>query len=118
MTGDVCGWDVTCCWLATIHAMTMLPVAEARDHLSRLVDQAETLHERVEISRNGRRAAVLLGADDFDSIMETLAIIADAALVQEVRDGLGDLAVGRGIGQEELARMLAAAGVLPDAIGE
>ncbi|MDR1293781.1 MAG: type II toxin-antitoxin system Phd/YefM family antitoxin [Bifidobacteriaceae bacterium] len=93
--------------------MTMLPVAEARDHLSRLVGQAESLHERVEISRNGRRAAVLLGADDFDSIMETLAIAADSALVQQVRDGVEDLAAGRGLGQEELTQMLGFAGVLP-----
>jgi prevent-host-death family protein len=98
--------------------MTMLPVAEARDHLSKLVDQAETLHERVEISRNGRRAAVLLGADDFDSLMETLAITADSALVRQVREGLEDLAAGRGIGQEELARMLTDAGVAPGAVEE
>ncbi|MDR1077395.1 MAG: type II toxin-antitoxin system Phd/YefM family antitoxin [Propionibacteriaceae bacterium] len=96
--------------------MTMLPVAEARDHLSRLVDQAETLHERVEISRNGRRAAVLLGADDFDSIMETLAITADTVLVQEIKDGIADLAAGRGVSQDELTEMLVTAGVLPGVV--
>ncbi|MDR1214334.1 MAG: YibE/F family protein [Propionibacteriaceae bacterium] len=44
-----------------------------------------------------------------------LTINADSVLAQEIRDGLADLAAGRGLSQEELTEMLTAAGVLPGA---
>lgn len=65
--------------------MSTLPLAEVRANLSKLVDEAVRTHERIEVTRQGRRAAVILSADDFDSIMETLAILSDQDLMREVR---------------------------------
>jgi antitoxin YefM len=42
-------------------------------------------HQRVEVTRQGRRAAVILSAEDYDSIMETLAILSDSDLMRDVR---------------------------------
>jgi antitoxin YefM len=39
-----------------------------------LIDEATTTHERFEITRNGRRAAVLLSADDYDTLQDTIAL--------------------------------------------
>ena len=51
------------------------PLAEVRANLSKLeLDEAVRTHQRIEVTRKGRRAAVILSADDYDSIMETLAI--------------------------------------------
>lgn len=75
--------------------MTTLPLAEVRAHLSRLVDDAQRTHQRVEVTKNGRRAAVLLSADDYDSIMETLAILGDAEAMAEIRQADADIAAGR-----------------------
>lgn len=66
--------------------MTTVPLAEARANLSKLVDEAVRTHERVEVTKNGRRAAVILGADDYDSLMETLDILSDAATMADVRE--------------------------------
>jgi prevent-host-death family protein len=44
-----------------------------------------TTHERVEVMKNGRRAAVILSADDYDSLMETLDILSDAEAMVEIR---------------------------------
>jgi prevent-host-death family protein len=44
--------------------MNTLPIADARAQLSKLVDEARTTHERIEITKNGHRATVLIGADD------------------------------------------------------
>jgi len=49
--------------------MTALSVAEAQANFSRLVESAMTTHERFEVTRNGSRAAVLLGADDYDALV-------------------------------------------------
>ncbi|MSZ29808.1 MAG: type II toxin-antitoxin system prevent-host-death family antitoxin, partial [Actinobacteria bacterium] len=38
--------------------MTTIPIATARANLSQLVEDASSTHERIEITKNGRRAAV------------------------------------------------------------
>lgn len=58
--------------------MTTIPIATARANLSQLVEDASSTHERIEITKNGRRAAVLLAADDYDSMVETIAVLYDA----------------------------------------
>jgi len=68
--------------------MMTLSVAEARATFSKLVESASSTHERFEVTRNGTRAAVLLGADDFDALVETVAILGDADLVATIADGL------------------------------
>lgn len=89
--------------------MTMVPLAEARAQLSRIVDEAVRSHERVEISRNGVRAAVILGADDYDSLMETLDILADADLVKELRAAIGQIEAGEALTTAEVLEDLPAA---------
>ena len=90
--------------------MTTLPVAEARANFSKLVDAASTTHERFEITRNGARAAVLLGADDYDGLMETLEILSDPELMAEIREADRDIAEGRVRGLDEVVAELRATG--------
>lgn len=52
--------------------MTTVPLSEAKDKLSGLVDEAQTTHEIITITRHGRPAAVLMAADDLESLHETL----------------------------------------------
>lgn len=70
--------------------MTVLPLAEVRANLSRIVDEAMTTHERTEITRNGVRAAVVLSAADYDAIVETLDVLGDAALLRDIRTSLAE----------------------------
>lgn len=75
--------------------MTTVPLAVARAQLSKLVDDAVRTHERVEVTKNGRRAAVIMSADDYDSLMETLDILSDAEAMAEIRQADADVAAGR-----------------------
>jgi len=43
-----------------------------RDKLSGLIDEAESTHELITITRHGRPVAVLMAADDLESLHETL----------------------------------------------
>lgn len=92
--------------------MTLVPLAEARANLSKLVDEAMTTHERIEVSKNGRRAAVILGADDYDSLLETLDILSDRDLMDSVRQGQADAARGEVHALEEVTNAMRAAGRL------
>jgi prevent-host-death family protein len=75
-----------------------------------VVDAASTTHERFEITRNGSRVAVLLGADDYDGLMETLEILSDPVLMAEIRQADDDISAGRGRPLDEVLAELRAAG--------
>jgi prevent-host-death family protein len=90
--------------------MTVLPVADARSQLSKLIDQAASTHERFEITRNGRRTAVLLSADDYDAMQETIAVLSDAALLSAHREGEAAIASGDYLDADQLAHAMRDAG--------
>jgi antitoxin YefM len=98
---------------ARIMYMSTLPLAEVRANLSKLVDEAVRTHERIEVTKQGRRAAVILSADDFDSIMETLAILGDQELMREVRAAEAEAEDGEIYTLDEVTEEMRAAGRLP-----
>lgn len=90
--------------------MTTLPVADARANFSRIVESASTTHERFDVTRNGSRVAVLLGADDYDGLMETIAILSDSDALAAVGQGMSDLAAGRAYDSDDVRAGMRAAG--------
>jgi prevent-host-death family protein len=93
--------------------MTTIPLADARARLSQIVDDAVRTHERVEITRNGSRAVVMLSADDYDVLLETLDVLADAQLVQEIRDAIGQVEAGESYALEDVAEEMRGSGRSP-----
>jgi len=94
--------------------MTTVPLAEARAQLSKLVDDAVRTHERIEVTKNGRRAAVIMSADDYDSLMETLDILSDAEAMSEIRQADADVAAGRVSTLDEVVAEMRSLGRLPE----
>ncbi len=74
--------------------MKTLPLSEVKTKLSSLIDEVRDRDEEVTITRNGRPVAVLVSADEFDSWKETISIRADAAFMEEIRQGLAALEAG------------------------
>jgi prevent-host-death family protein len=95
--------------------MTTLPVAEARAQLSRIVEQATSTHERFEITRSGQRVAVLLGADDYDALRETIAVLGDTELLHDHAEGIAALGSGDSLDAAGLAGVMRSAGRLSPA---
>ncbi|WP_216698876.1 type II toxin-antitoxin system Phd/YefM family antitoxin [Arthrobacter sp. H20] len=93
--------------------MTTMPVADARAQLSRLIDEAEATHQRFEITRNGRRAAVLLSSDDYDTLQETISVLSDAALLSAHREGVAAIDSGDHLDVDQLTRVMLSAGRQP-----
>lgn len=90
--------------------MTTLPVADVRANFSKIVEAAAVTHERFDVTRNGSRVAVLLGADDYDGLVETIAVLSDGPLLGDIREGLADLAAGRTSDSDEMREAMRAAG--------
>jgi antitoxin YefM len=68
--------------------MRTLPLSEVKAKLSGLVEAVERRDEEVMITRNGRPAAVIVSADEYESWKETREIMADKAFMREIRTGL------------------------------
>ena len=90
--------------------MTTLSLADARANLSKLIESAVTTHERFEVTRNGDRVAVLLSADDYDSLLETVDILARPDEVAALMRGLADLDEGEVSSVDEVRAALVARG--------
>ena len=98
---------------ARILYMATLPLAEVRANLSKIVDEAVRTHQRTEVTRQGRRAAVILSADDYDSIMETLEILSDQDLLLEIREAEAVADAGETYTLDEVTNDMRSLGRLP-----
>ena len=76
--------------------MRILPLAEAKAKLSQLVADVANTDEEVTITKNGRATAVLVSYEEFESWQETLAVLSDRELVEEIRTGMQQLKQERG----------------------
>jgi antitoxin YefM len=82
--------------------MRTAPLTEAKDKLSALVDEADSTHEIIQITRHGRVAAVIMSADDLDSLNETLHALRTPGVADELAQADADYAAGSTVSGEEL----------------
>lgn len=62
-----------------------VPLADAKNRLSEVVERLERDHGRVVITKHGRPAAVMLSVEDLESLEETLEILSDPSLMRSIR---------------------------------
>lgn len=84
--------------------MKTVPLTEAKEKLSALVDEADATHEIIQITRHGRVAAVIMSADDLDSLNETLHALRTPGVVDELAQADADYAAGNTVSGEDLRR--------------
>lgn len=82
--------------------MRTLPISKVKDKLNELVDAASVTHEQVTITKNGSPAAVLVGADEWESIQETLFWLSQPGIRDTVAEADADIAAGRTAGEEQI----------------
>jgi len=71
--------------------MKTLSLSEAKMKFSSLIDTVQRTEEEVLITKNGRPAAVLVSPEEFESWKETISILSDEALMEEIRKGIAGL---------------------------
>lgn len=67
--------------------MTTLSASEARANLYRLIDETAASHEPVLITGK-RHSAVLVSADDWSSLQETIYLLSIPGMRESIRDGM------------------------------
>jgi antitoxin YefM len=92
--------------LVILLTMTILPLGEAKAHLSELVGRVHDHHERVTVTVHGRPSAVLVAVEDLEQLEETLAILRDAETMRHLAESDAELARGEAVPAEELAEAM------------
>jgi antitoxin YefM len=83
-----------------------MSLAEAKAHLSEVVNRVSTQHERVTVTVHGRASAVLLAPEDLERLEETIAVLADSGLLRQMAESDADLASGQVETADELAQAM------------
>jgi len=82
----------------------IVPFTEARSGLTELLDEIERVHEHVVITRNGRPSAVMMAPDEYDSLIETLEVLADHEAIADLAASQDDVDAGRVFDLEDVKR--------------
>lgn len=82
--------------------MRTVPLGEAKDKLSGLVDEAASTHEIITITKHGRPAAVLMAVDDLESLHETLYWLSQPGIRESVVEAEREHAAGLTTSGQEL----------------
>src|SRR5664279_204772 len=81
-------------------------LSDLKSHLSEYADRAELEHEQFTITRNGRPAVVMVSADEWESLQETLFWLSQPGIHQSLTEAEDDIAAGRVHTETEVRRSL------------
>ena len=84
--------------------MRTVPLTEAKDKLSALVEEVDATHEIIQITRHGRVAAVIMSADDLESLNETLHALRTPGVADELAQADADYAAGNTVSGDDIRR--------------
>ena len=82
--------------------MQTLPISKVKDRLNELVDAASVTHEQITITKNGSPAAVLIGADEWESLQETLFWLSQPGTKASVDEARAEVDAGEGLSEEQM----------------
>lgn len=71
-------------------------ISEIREQITRLPEQFDQDPTTVAVTRHGKPVMAILPWELYESIMETLEVMSDAELMDAFREGVKELAEGKG----------------------
>jgi len=86
--------------------MRTMPLSEVKDKLSGLVDEAESTHEIITITKHGRPAAVLMAAEELEWLRETIYWLSKPGVRELIDEADRAIATGDTMGSDDLRRQL------------
>ncbi len=73
----------------------IMSLKQAQSRFSSLVDNAHRLSERVIVTKNGTPKAVVMGAEEFESWVETLEPLSNPKAINSLEQGLKEAKAGK-----------------------
>jgi antitoxin YefM len=86
--------------------MKTLTVTEVKARLNELVDDAESTHEQIVITKHGRPAAVIVAAEDLESLQETVYWLSQPGFRESIAEAEADIEAGNTVSSDELRNRL------------
>ena len=83
-----------------------ITLKELRPALPKVVNAIDSKMDRYVVTRHGKSVIVMLNIEDYESLMETLDILADPGAKKGIRQGVRDAGQGRVRSWKEIKRSL------------
>ena len=77
-----------------LRTQTTSPLSDARERLSEVIDDVATTGADLVITKHGRPMAVVIGYDEYESLIETLNILSGASTMSALAEAESDLKAG------------------------
>ncbi len=84
--------------------MTTMNVSEAKDKLSQLVKDAAETTCQIVISVNGRKQAMLISVEEYESLKETIEILRDQGLMKKIAASMEDIRKNSGVDFDDIRK--------------
>jgi antitoxin YefM len=86
--------------------MQTTSLSDLKAHLSEYTERAEVEHEQYTITRNGRPAVVMVSADEWESVQETLFWLSQPRIHEDLAEAEDDIAAGRVYDETQIRQAL------------
>ncbi|MCX5796332.1 MAG: type II toxin-antitoxin system Phd/YefM family antitoxin [Elusimicrobia bacterium] len=83
-----------------------ITLKELRPRLPQVMQAIDQKMDRFIVTRRGKPAAVIMGLDDYEGLLETLEILSDKPAVKRLKQAEADLRAGRSRSLDEVRREL------------
>ena len=83
-----------------------ISVRELRLNISKVIDDVYSKFDRYIISRRGNPEVVMMSVDDYESLLETIDIQSDKALMRRIKKAGKEISQGKGKSLEDLQKEL------------
>jgi prevent-host-death family protein len=70
---------------------------ELRPDMPQIIDRIDKYYDRVMVTRHGHPVAVMMSAGDYESMIETMNVLADKACLNRLRAARKEIGDGKGI---------------------
>ena len=87
--------------------ISTVSLKELRPELPKVIRRIDDRLDRYVITKRGKPVVVMLSVDDYESLMETLDILADPKAMAGIRAGEANIKKGKTRSWEEVKRSLA-----------
>ena len=84
--------------------MKDINVSEAKNRLTELVKEVEATTSSYAILRSGQKVAILLSAEEYESLLESVEVLSDQNLMKQMVQSAKEFARGEGIPFSKIRR--------------